>query len=144
MGLVMKIILIAVIVIVLILGAIGVYGYYTYKQVKNVLVVSQNETFMKELNEVAKGNCTKLPSIEPTMRDMSKKMTDLCRNLIVKIAVARGWTPAAFDVKALCAEINKPINPMESAINTLKAACANNTMMQNKTLIQNKSKDKTK
>jgi hypothetical protein len=144
MGLVLKIILIVSIVIVFVLGAIGYYGYHTYKQVKNVLVVSQNETFVKDLTELAKGNCTKLPSVEPTMKDMGVKMKGLCGNLIVKVAIARGWTPAKFDVKALCAEVNKPVNPIENAISTIKAACANNTTMQNKTLIQNKTINATK
>lgn len=135
----MKIFLIVAVVFVLLLAAVGVYGYYTYKQIKSTVAVlqSENETFMKDLSEVAKGNCTKLPNVTATIKDMGEKVKGLCGNLFVRFAIARGWTPKALDMKTLCAEINKPNNPIEGAIYTLNAACANRTVMQNATASKN-------
>ncbi len=124
----LKILIIILLVIIIFLAAVAAYGIYTYNQVKEVITLSQDSSIKQNFEALAKGNCSKLPTVDAQMTNIKTKVAALCGNFGVKFAAARGWIKT--EQYAACQELNNPENAIDKALNQIKAACANRTATQ--------------
>jgi cell division protein YceG involved in septum cleavage len=124
----LKILIIILVVIIIFLAAVAAYGIHTYKQVKEVIALSQDQSIKQNLEALAKGDCSKLVTVDAQMSNIKTKLSKLCNNLAVKFGAKRGWIKA--EQYAACKEINNPENPIDKVLDQIKAACANRTAMK--------------
>lgn len=123
-----KILIIILVVIIVLLAAVAAFGIYTYKQVKEVILLSQDKSIQQNLEAVAKGDCSKLPTVDAQMSNIKTKVSALCGNPAVKFGATRGWIKA--EQYAACKELNNPENSIDKALNQMKAICANRTTIR--------------
>ena len=123
-----KILIIILIAVIVILAAVAAFGIYTYKQVKEVIVLSQDKSIQQNFEALAKGNCSKLPTVDAQISNIKTKVSALCSNPAVKFGAARGWIKA--EQYAACKELNNPDNSIDKLLNQIKTICANRTATQ--------------
>ena len=130
-----KVLLIILLILVILVAGVAAYGYHTYKQIKDVMAaVEKNKA--EDIDSLMKGDCSKLSVVGERIADAEAKISVLCDNLAVKIAISGGWIPKNLGIinqeaaKNICIEIKNPNNAVEKNLAQIRTYCANQTAVK--------------
>lgn len=114
MGKILKIILILLLLIIIF---IAVFSYITYRQIREVVIIIQDESIKSDIAQLTSGNCSILPKIESKIADIDKKVSSLCLNPVAKIIVNR------VSKQDICMQLDQN-SETRQAISKIKETCS--------------------
>jgi len=121
MGWIAKTFAVIGIILLILIIMVGITAYQAITLVKTVQ--TESSSIQANGEALAKGDCSKLNSIEASINNIKSKATSACWNPIIRIAVDK-----MDQVPIKCKDISALENNISQGISQIKAYCSNQTI----------------
>ena len=118
-GKIFAIVGIIILIVLIIVGVTAYQGYAVYKT-----AMSEKDNIQSNMQELAKGDCTKIPLIESSINKIKGKVVGACKNPIIRMALNK-----MDKVPIKCSNIGDLENQVNNSLAPIKEACGNQTRL---------------
>jgi hypothetical protein len=120
-GLIGKIFAVIGIVLFILLIIAGITAYQAYGLIK--LTQAEKINLETNIQELQKGDCSRIPAIETSANKIKAKAESSCKNPIINYAVTK-----IQQIPVKCADLKSFEEQMQNSLTQIKNACNNNTI----------------
>ena len=112
-----------VLVVLIILGlgtlGVGIFVGISYYQATQVMELVNDNSLKEDVNALANGDCSKLPTVELKLAELESKVNNACGNFLIKMTIA-----SVTSYKSLCDDFQQTtIIDLKDKLEKAKAFC---------------------